>query len=414
MKKSILVVGGGLLITVAASVSAADKQKPYPQYWMSVSTVNQSMPGMSTEMSGLAGMFGGKSMFGPRRELLLQLVSPDPAAGEAKADHFIPPGQKMGPSLPLVSPQQARAAVSGERDERPEQYEKPRARLLIYWGCGDTIRKGQPRVIDTATMSMADFGRAFAGRSPTRQYPPGPRKGWIYAEWPEHREKPQEIPADSSLLGVHKVGGSYLPRSLQFTLDKKRDFMAPVEFLPVSKGAGGAMKTEWKPVPTAIGYFATAMGHNQKTGEMIFWSVSEVPETGFGLMDYLTPGDVARYLKEKVLLPTSVTRCTVPPIFPEGEPAIMQFIAFGEEQNFVQPPKPKDPKKRWDIDWSAKVRLKSTAMVPLMETAAEDSPQEEQNNHTGDQSSGVMEEQSGNKQSPMQEIGDAVKGFLRW
>ena len=359
------IVYGCVSLSVAASAFGEEKQKPYPHYWMSIATSNQSMPGMSTEMGGIASMFGGKKMFGPNRELKLQLESPRVPKNAPNAEHKIPPEQKMGALLPLVTPVIEKAEhVSPERGEIPEKYEKPQARMLIYWGCGETIGKGQPKILDTATMSPVDFGRAFAGRTPTRQTPPSPRQGWTYSEWPNKDDR-TEIPPDSSLVGSHVVKGNYIP-DIPFALDKKRDFMAPVEFTMVQKNPDGALKVEWKTIPTAIGYFATAIGHNQETGESIFWSASEVPETGFALQDYLTPGDVARFIKDKVILDPSITTCTIPPIFKEGQAGMLQFIAYGEELNLVHPPKPKDPKMRWDIEWSAKVRLKSTAMLPLM------------------------------------------------
>lgn len=417
MNKFTVFAAGCLSFSLAVSAFGAEKQKPYPHYWMSIATTSQNMPGMSAEMGGMAAMFGGKNMFGPKRELHLQLDSPQTVSGEPKADHLIPPAVKMGDSLPLTTPK-VEKTERGERRERPEQYEKPKARMLIYWGCGETIGKGQPKIVDTATMSMADFGKAFAGRTPTRQTPPSPRKGWTYGEWPDYREK-KEIPSDSSLVGNHKIEGNYLQLTnpLQFTLDQKRDFMAPVEFSPLQKTATGAIRTEWKPIPTAIGYFATAMGHNQETGESIFWSASQVPEIGFGLQDYLTPADVQRFIKEKVILPTSTTTCTVPPIFKGGQPGMMQFIAYGEEQNFAHPPKPKDPKKRWDIEWSAKVRLKSTSMLPLMLTDGDESPRKakksrrsskpvEKNDNNDD------EQGSEKKDSPMKEMGDTLRGMF--
>jgi hypothetical protein len=109
-------------------------------------------------MTGMASLFGGKSAFGPRRELLLQAESPQVAAGKPQASHEIPPGQNMGATLPLLTQQVERhESVPGER-EKPERFEKPKARMLIYWGCGESVGKGQPRVIDTAKMSPADFG----------------------------------------------------------------------------------------------------------------------------------------------------------------------------------------------------------------------------------------------------------------
>ncbi len=358
------VITAALMASATAGAAQKETKKPYPHYWLSIATVNQSMPGMSAEMSGMAGLFGGKSGFGPKRELLLQLESPQVTTGKPSAQDEIPPGQKMGVSLPLVTPKIEKTDREPGERRPPEQYERPKARMLIYWGCGESIGKGQPKVIDTSKMGMAEFGQAFSGRTPTRQTPPSPRKGWTYGEWPNSDDR-TDIPADSSLVGAHRVKGNYTI-DIPFSLDAKRDFMAPVEFSSISSTAGGATKIDWKEIPTAIGYFATAMGHNQSTGETIFWSASEVPETGFALLDYLTPADVSRFIKDKVVMPASRRSCTVPPVFQDTEGAMLQFIAYGEELNLAHPPKPKDPKQPWNIEWSVKTRLKSTGMTPLM------------------------------------------------
>ena len=64
----------------------------------------------------------------------------------------------------------------------------------------------------------------------------------------------------------------------------------------------------WEAIPTSIGYFATAMASRDNGNEMIIWSSSEVQEPGWGLMDYLTPADVQRFIREKAVMPPSTTR----------------------------------------------------------------------------------------------------------
>jgi hypothetical protein len=289
--------------------------------------------------------------------------------------------------------------------------------MLIYWGCGEAIGNGQPKIIDTSKMGMAEFGKAFAGRTPTHQTPPSPRKGWTYGEWPNNEDK-TEIPANSSLVGTHRVKGNYTV-DIPFALDSKRDFMAPIEFTSLRSTPSGATVVDWKEVPTAIGYFATAMGHNQNTGETIFWSASEVPETGFALLDYLTPADVSRFIKEKIVMPTSKTTCTVPPVFKDAGGAMLQFIAYGEELNLVYPPKPKNPKQLWNIEWSVKARLKSTGMTTLMAmedgSGAKASRKARENSQHQDEetveqgSSGDQGQDSGRSKD---NIGDRLKGMF--
>lgn len=346
-------------------VQAAEKgpSKPYPQYWMSVSTQNQSIPGMDAGMSGMMGMFGGGG-FGPRRELLLQLVAPQQTASP-EAAHDIPAGQQMGKSLPLVTPAQEKGRdYQREPGERPEKIEKPKLRMLIYWGCSEEVAKGQPRVLDTEKMSMEQFGRSMSSRGPSAQHPPTPRSGWTYAEWP-NKENSDKVPKDASLVGDQLVRGNYLS-DIRFSLDSRRDFMAPVE-LTTSGSPAASIKVSWKQVPTATAYLATAMAHNQKNGEMIVWSSSALPEMGAGLMTYLSNTDVQRFLKERVLLGPDKTSCAIPRgIFKEADGTMLQFIAYGDELNLVHPPRPKDPRQPWSPQWAVKVRLKSTGMTTLM------------------------------------------------
>lgn len=410
------------LLSSAVSAYSSEKQSPYPHYWLSISTTNQSIPGMPTEMGGMASLFGGKNMFGPKRELRLQLESPKSLSDTPKAAHYIPPEQKMGLSLPLVNPVVEKTEyVRSEKMEIPEQYEKPKVRMLIYWGCGEAVGKGQPKVLDTATMDAESFGKAFVGRAPTHHTPPSPRQGWIYSEWP-NKDDQTEIPPESSLVGNHLIKGNYIPE-IAFKLDNKRDFMDPVIFSPIQKTSAGALNIEWKSIPTAIGYFATAIGHNKDTGESIFWSASEVSELGFTLQDYLTPGDINRFIKDGIILDPSKTTCTIPPIFKEGQPGMLQFIAYGEELNLSHPPKPKDPKQRWDIDWSAKVRLKSTSMMPLMaiedggsarktSTSGKNKKSGEPKEEIGDDHISDKEETKQEKSSPAKEIGNRLRGIF--
>jgi hypothetical protein len=86
-----------------------------------------------------------------------------------------------------------------------------------------------------------------------------------------------------------------------------------------------------------------------------------VQEIGGGLMDYIAPGEVARLIREKVLMPPQTTECTVPAEVAK-QAQMFNFIAYGPEANFGFPPRPQDPQ------WYAKVRFKSTASTFLGET----------------------------------------------
>ena len=72
-------------------------------------------------------------------------------------------------------------------------------------------------------------------------------------------------------------------------------------------------------------------------------------------------------------------RCAVPgEVMKKAGSPFLNFIAYGPEANFVQPPRPSDPKLAWEQVWTAKARFKSTAQLMLGESAARGSQSEAQ------------------------------------
>ncbi|HMK44562.1 MAG TPA: hypothetical protein VK445_10540 [Dissulfurispiraceae bacterium] len=342
------------VLGLGSETTAADKPIP-TVYWMSVATTNQTFPGMPAgmprSMMGRGG-FGG----GPKKTLLLQMNSPQAVPTSPEATHDIPTGMQMGPTLPLMIEEVQRHRAPEEQAE--ERFEKERMRILVYWGCGETVRQGQPRVIDTATMSPAEIGRAMRGLSLTAQVPPAPGRMRIYADWP-NRQNSVEVPGGSSLVGSHSVHGNYTP-TMDFAIDSAHDFLAPVEFTSLRGGLADSIAFNWRAIPNSLGYFSTAMASVRDNKEMIVWSSSESYMFGWQLMNYVASGDVRRLVKEKVVMPPDRTACQIPKgIFGKTEGAMLQFIAYGEDLHFGYPPKPKDP------IWGVKIRSKSTGMAPL-------------------------------------------------
>jgi hypothetical protein len=237
--------------------------------------------------------------------------------------------------------------------------------MLIYWGCGEKIRPGQPVVFDFANMNAQDASRAFRSRGVSRPRGPAPGRNRTYGTWP-NQEDSRPVPANGSLRGDHVIAGNYSPE-IRFAVGERHDFMEAVAFEPVKKTAEGAFAVKWKLVPTATGYFATAMGQGENQTDVVMWSSSEVQEMGQVLMDYIAPAEVERLIREKVVMPPQTSECTVPAGIFKGEGSMFNFIAYGDELNLVQPPRPKDPKQVWEQIWAVKLRLKSTAMTMLAE-----------------------------------------------
>lgn len=353
----------------ASAALAADKAPAL--YWMSVSTgagggIGAAMPSMSEMVMG--GLFGG-SVGGARggaasspHSILLQLIAPNTPT-DPKADHFVPPGQKMGESLPLLTPKPGKHSKTSVEDR--EEPEKPKGRMLIYWGCGDKIRPGQPKSIDFAKASVDDYRRFF--RSISVSHPRGPRpiNGWTYAQWPNEQDH-QAVPQGSSLLGRHEIKANYAP-PIRFDVPSQNDFMAAVKFTDIKGNLPESVSFKWDSIPNAVGYFAMAMG-GRGEDESIIWVSSETPHMGWSLMDFVPTSEVRRLTKERVVMPPSTTTCQVPKgIFP-GDGAFLQFIAYGPDLDLPYPPRPAKPPKGWQPEWVAKVRLKSTQSTLLGES----------------------------------------------
>jgi hypothetical protein len=360
---------------------------------------------MSQEgMSGIQGMIMGKMAgIGPKRSLLLQLNSPGTPPANPEATHDIPPGLNMGKTLPLLIPEREKPIRGGEASE--QKMEKPKVRMLLYWGCGETVRPGQPRILDTEKMSMAAFGKAMSGRSGSFQHPPSLRAGWGYAEWPNRKDQ-KDVPQSGSLQGDHFIHGNYTP-DVKFAVGERHDFMAPVEFTSIRGGLADSITFQWQKIPTAIGYFAMAIGHNEKTGETIIWSSSDSQEPGYGLLTYLSPADVSRFIKEKVVMGPGVTSCSIPKgIFKDAGGAVLQFIGYGDELNIAYPPKPKDSKKPHEYIWAMKLRNKSTGMLPLGQEGGKESPK------TKDSREQPADEKSSGAPEQMKKALDKIKDLF--
>ena len=82
-------------------------------------------------------------------------------------------------------------------------------------------------------------------------------------------------------------------------------------------------------------------------------------------MDYIAPAEVGRLIRERIVLSPQTTQCPVPAGIFHGEGAMLNFIAYGDEQNVVYPPRPQDPRVTWEQIWALKFRLKSTGMAML-------------------------------------------------
>lgn len=368
-----------LVCAVAAACSLAEAQTPpkqvvkppVAQAWIDVATYSgfgmgggMGGPGGSGMMNATLGalMGGGKSAMaefgytqsGPAGHWMdvTLYTSRNPSLPEAL--QAVPAGTQLAPSLKLVSPEPSKSRPAPATDEEPAplDYEPPKGKFVLYWGCSETVRPGQPKVLDLQTATMAEFGKFFESRRATQR---GTHLAPGRPVWPNKVDS-RALPAGASLVGQHAFTGQGVPESFRFDIAAAQDIMPEIKLRQTDKG--NHILLEWNALPTARAYFLGSMGSRE--GEemtMVVWTSSELPDSGFGLFDYQTNAAVDRWLKEKVLLPPATTKCAVPKeVAGQG---MLRAIAYGTEVNMAYPPRPADPKVPWEPDWNVKIRVKS-------------------------------------------------------
>jgi hypothetical protein len=337
-----------VLLGGLASASWAQTQvvkPPVAQYWMDVSTLR---------IAGMDEM--------PGRRLDLAITTQRKPAG-TQAIQTIPAGMAMGSSLTLLPTPPANSSKPNtpppQDDASAEMPNKPRGRILMYWGCGEAVRSGQPKILDAANANPADYAQFMRGRaSPERGATAAPGN----SVWPNTASN-EQVPANASLQGLHAINGDGIPAGLQFTLGEAQDFLPPLD-ISASGTRSQTIALRWTAQIQARAYFLNAMGSNGD--DMVVWSSAETPEPGWGLMDYQSPANLTQWLGDKTVLPASQTECAIPSgIFAKSDGAMVQGIAYGQELDLVHPPRPLNKKVAWTPDWSAQVRVKSVTLLPL-------------------------------------------------
>jgi len=379
--RSAALIAPALAATVSAALAQTPPARPSPQLvkppvaqlWIDLSTA--SMPGMPEmpAMPGLGGQFGGgaggSNAFGNTRGMAtgrhadIAFVTQRKPDG-TEATQAVPAGTGLAPSLPLLPVKVEPRGPSGPADERdPGEFEQPKGRILFYWGCGDTVRPGQPRVLDFSKTPPQEWGNFMQGRAP-RERGAVARPG--HSIWPNEKDR-RSFGRDASLVGDHTLTGDGVPAGLKFAIGAAHDFM-PAIALNQSGALTGPVQLSWTAQVHARAYFINAMSGGEEGGvnELVFWSSAEVPEFGMGLIDYASPANIDQWLREKVLLAPTVTQCAIPSgIFAKGKSGMLRMIAYGPELNLAHPPRPTDVKIPWEPEWAVRVRIKSTAMAML-------------------------------------------------
>ncbi len=419
---SMAALGAAAFAVHAATPAPAKKQVvtgPVAVYWMNTTTST----GMSNMMNGaggkpsmssiMGGMMGGG---GPAHSMTLELGSNQAATGEASGDHLPPAALNAGDDLPLYYKAIKAGPVepSQPTEDTPHDYQPPKGKILIFWGCGEHAPKTQPVVIDLSTLTdpaaRMDTMRKMMPMANTIAldpvHPPRPDAWKSYGEWPNQKSH-KGIGQGASLVGAHTIKANYAPQ-IDFTLDQSQDFLPPINVTNNQKSASGAVPLAWSPVTGSKGFIVTAIGGGQDT--VVMWTSAQVQTAWMGFApDYLTANDVNKLQAAKALLPGDTTTCTVPAeVVGAAQGLIYGITAYGGETNMSYPPRPSDPNTPWNIQWETKIRYRSTTGGMLgqnmgMMAGGMSGQSEPASNNTGGDQSGQQKKKKGFG------IGDMIK-----
>jgi len=344
------------VLAAALMVGGAAPPPPIANYWMDVATQSGMgaglMGGGQPNMQQIMQMMQGGSQVG--HSLNLYLASRQKPTSPAQAQHLIPPGLLMGLSLPLIAPAVARPTPPSSG--LPQDFQRPKGKMMIYWGCGEHAGAGQPTVIDFAKVAAGQMPPGFAAMASAMQAAQPPRHGQSagFGEWP-NRQDSRPVPAGASLVGDHKVSSNYAP-AMAFSMNAGHDFMPGLGLREAGALPSGAVRLSWTPAPRATGYALSMFGASQG-GDVLVWTSANKP-TAFPNMDYLSPSQVKQLVASGAALAPARNECTIPAEVVKASPSgMVMLIGYGPEAHFSD--KPKDP------TWTVRARYKSTASLML-------------------------------------------------
>lgn len=362
---SLRISGKGLAITgIVAATGAAGayaavsggSTPPIARYEMRAGTISglgaMAGPGGKGGAGAAMSMMFGGGRNAVQHELHLALGSTlAPNGGAARADHFIPAGMKLGASLALKSPEHG--STPGGSD-----FQRPKLRMLIFWGCGDHAPAGQPVVIDFSRLAPGAIPPGLFSNAVPVDRLVTEANSRTYGHWPSDDGK--YVKPDSVLAGPQKVVANYAPQ-MDFTL--ARDFMGPLRASGTDLPSG-ATRLDWGALTDTTGYYAFMIGgkgDGKQMTDIVWWSSAASREFGGGLTDWLSPAAVARLVANRTVLSPRTTTCTVPAEVKLAAPNFRygMLYAYGPEESFVYPPRPANPKTPWHPEWEARIRHRS-------------------------------------------------------
>jgi len=340
---------GAAAVYAAPAAKAPAPPPPIANYWLDAATVGgfggMMGGGQRPSMAQMMGMMSGNAP-AYTHTLELKLASRTKAPAAPEANHLIPPGLQMGPSLPLIAPATPKTATPNY------PYQQPKGRMVVYWGCGEHVGPGQPTVIDFAKAAAGQVPPGMGGMADFAHLANIPHSAPGYGEWPNTKDR-RPVPVNGSLVGAHKIEGNYSP-TIDFSLGQ--DFMPALNLRETGALPSGAVQLGWTAAPSATGY-ALAMFGSGQNGDVLLWSSSKTAAMAT-MLDYISPTEVKRLIGTGHVLSPQTTQCTLPSEVAKASPAgMIMMIGYGPQAYFAEAPKA--PK------WTATARFKTVSSMML-------------------------------------------------
>src|SRR3546814_12199429 len=98
--------------------------------------------------------------------------------------------------------------------EAPENFQRPKGRLQLFWGCGVHAGAGQPVVIDFSRIAQGQMPPHLFSSTVPVETGPTAATARTFGEWPNSKAKRTTVPSGASLIGDHRIAGNYSPEKI--------------------------------------------------------------------------------------------------------------------------------------------------------------------------------------------------------
>ncbi|MCE5323543.1 hypothetical protein LLG46_09555 [bacterium] len=306
---------------------------PKVLFVITITTARMFMPGMS----GLAKIPGMNmpDMSAPTRTITMDLTSDQKPQESYKAECAIPEGLKLGPKVDLKIdiPEKSTTSQESFSEDESTADKSGDMKMKTYWGCGQSIPDGQPKILDTKSMGMISQQSFKSGKLKTSATSRIIDKDNTHAYWPNGDFK--GIAKDAAAApGDYDLTTNFCGQT-KVMLKGTQDFLEAIEIMePGKKGADvtKAIPIKWKAVANAKAYLLMAFASSGN--EIVTWTSSSSPDFPMDLQyKAIKKSDLDDYVKKGILLPGDATSCCIPAgVFSGKESPMLAIIAFGADK----------------------------------------------------------------------------------